>query len=410
MTLALWTRRRARRVLTLLVIISTGLGALGATALRSAGASDTPPTQQAQQTRYHLVRSHFGLTPGTGFFLDDEAHMRHGLDTMKTLGVHWIRSTIPWGNIQPDAHGPYNWKGVDNLAATLRMPQYRGRFSLIVTFEAPPPWALAKGRVGHVDCPSQPPFDLGSYARAAAALAGHLKSIAHVFEIENSPNISRHGPTHDNPFGVWRVPNPCAYAKLMTLTTAAVHRAQKGSTVLVGGIGGNRDVPGQRMAADEFLYSLYLHHAKFDGVSFHPYSTPDLPCAASKPICTYDPNPELKDPYGLHNTWDRMLSARRVMRAFGDGNKKIWITEFGSPTKGPHRVSEAQQARLFIAGFQRASQYPWVAEICWFTFDDPSGSSPQADPNGDWMGLIRANGTHKPSFNAYVNLARQAKA
>jgi hypothetical protein len=357
-----------------------------------------------------LVRSHFGLAPGSGFLLD-QAHLRKGLDTMKQLGVHWIRSTIPWQNIQPEPNGPFNWKGVDALAATLRMPQYRGQFSLIVTFEAPPRWALAKSRIKHVDCGSQPPFDLGQYAHALAALAGHLKATAHVFEVENSPNIARRGPRHADPFTVWSTPNPCAYAKLMTLTTAAVHHAQPGATVLVGGIGGTQDVPRQRMAADEFLYGLYLNHAKFDGVAYHPYSTPDLPCAPSKPVCTYDSNTKIKDHYGMRNGWDRMLNARRVMVAFGDANKKMYITEFGGPTKGPRgkALSEAQQANLLTAGFQRASQYPWIEEMSWFTFDD-RGGDPQADPGGGWMGLIRANGTHKPSFGAYQRLSRAAKA
>ena len=403
MTLALWTRRRARRVITLLVIVATGLGTVGATALRSAGATDTKAPKQ-----YRLIRGHFGLAPGSGFFLD-ETHIRQGLDNMKTLGVHWIRSTIPWQNIEPDATGPYNWKGVDQLAATLRMPQYRGHFDLIVTFEAPPAWAEANGRVAHVDCSSQPPFDLGSYARALAALAAHLKGTAHVFEVENSPNISRRAPAHSDPFAVWPVPNPCAYAKLMTLTTAAVHRAQPGSTVLVGGIGGIKDVPNQRMAADEFLYSLYLYKAVFDGVSYHPYSTPYLPCAPSSATCAYNPNPKLKDRYGMHNGWDRMLNARRVMVAFGHGNQKIWITEFGAPTMGPHRVSESQQASILTAGFQRASQYSWIEEMSWFTYDD-KGGDPQSDPGGGWMGLIRTNGTHKPSFGAYERLSRAAKA
>jgi hypothetical protein len=409
MTLALWTRRRARRVITLLVIVATGLGTLGATALRSAGASGSQT-----QVRYNLVKSHFGLSPGSGFFLNQQ-HLRHGLDTMETLGVHWIRSTIPWGNIQPNATGPFNWKGVDQLKSTLRMSKYRGRFGLIITFEAPPPWADAKARIKHVDCPSQPPFDLGEYARAIAALAGHMKGTAHVFEVENSPNIARRGTRHTNPYAVWSTPNPCAYAKLMTMVTAAVHRAQPGSTVLVGGIGGTHDVTGERMAADRFLYALYLYRAKFDGVSYHPYSTPDLPCAPSKPICTWDDNSSIKDPYGTRNGWDRMLNARRVMVAFGDANKKMYITEFGGPTLGllkstsTRTLTDTQQANLLTAGFQRASQYSWIAEMCWFTFSD-KGGDPQADPGGGWMGLIRGDGTHKPSFAAYQRLASSAKA
>jgi hypothetical protein len=231
--------------------------------------------------------------------------------------------------------------------------------------------------------------------------------------VENSPNIARRGPLHDDPYTVWSTPNPCGYAKLMTMTTAAVHRAQPGSTVLVGGIGGTHDVARERMAADEFLYGLYLYRAKFDGVSYHPYSTPHLPCAPTKSACTFNPNWKITDKYGMRNGWNRMLNARRVMVAFGDANKKIWITEFGGPTKAqrgtPKALSENEQANLLAAGFQRASQYSWISEMCWFTYDD-RGGNPQADPAGGWMGLIRANGTHKPSFARYQQLAHSAKA
>jgi hypothetical protein len=100
------------------------------------------------------------------------------------------------------------------------------------------------------------------------------------------------------------------------------------------------------------------------------------------------------------------------MVAYGDSAKKMWITEFGGPTAGPRGaskvLSDQQQAALLTAGFQRASQYPWVAEMSWFTYDD-KGGNPESDPGGGWMGLVRKNGTHKPSFGAYEKLTAKAK-
>ena len=106
-----------------------------------------------------------------------------------------------------------------------------------------------------------------------------------------------------------------------------------------------------------------------------------------------------------------MLNARRIMVRVGDAAKQIWITEFGGPTDGPRGASkvltEAQQATLLAVGFQRASQYSWVAEMSWFTYQD-GHADPQSDPGGDWMGLLRATGSHKPSFAAYQRLAASA--
>jgi hypothetical protein len=409
------TSPRASRVATIALIACLASSLLGAN-LAAAGT----PRQRTQPAAYALQKANLGLAPGSGFFLD-QTHIRKGLDDFEKLGVHWIRSSIPWQNFEPDDPNAlpkgapqYNWKGVDALVATLRQPQYKGRFSLIVQVDGPPAWAMVPSRIGHIACPDPAPFDLPSYARAIAALAAHLKSDAHVFELENSPNIGRRSPKHADPIAVWPTPNPCGYAQLLKLTSASVHALKIGAAVLVGGIGGTRTVANQRMAADLFLLYLYAYGAggSFDGVGYHAYSTPNLPCAPTAAICVFDPNPEHKDPYGMTNGWDRMLNARRIMVANHDSAKKMWITEFGGPTAGGKgggkMLTEQQQADLLTAGFQRASQYSWVAEMCWFTYDDKGGNV-QSDPGGGWMGLLRKDGTHKPSFAAYERISASAR-
>jgi hypothetical protein len=406
-------------VATSVLIAGLGCSLLGAT-LRSAGATGAAPSSTAPSgaaasgaaPSYSLKKTNFGLAPGTGFYLDEQ-HIRSGLDDFKKLGVRWLRSSVPWQNFQPTEHG-FNWKGVDGLMSTLSLPQYKGRFSLIVNIDSPPKWAMAPSRIGHIACPDPAPFDLPSYARAIAALAAHMKGTAHVFELENSPNIGKRSPKHADPIAVWPTPNPCGYAQLLKLTAAAVHKLNIGATVLVGGIGGTRTVAGERMAADLFLYYLYAYGAKghFDGVSYHAYSTPNLPCSPKDKICVFNPNPSHKDPYGLTNGWDRMLNARRVMVAYHDSATKIWITEFGAPTDGARgggkMLTEQQQATLLTAGFQRASQYSWIAEMSWFTYDDKGGNM-KSDPGGGWMGILRQDGSRKPSYGAYQRLTASAR-
>jgi hypothetical protein len=409
--------RRAQCIAVLTLAMLLGGAALTTNVLGAGAASaDVAPAAPAA---YALHKANFGIAPGAGFFLD-ATHLRSGLDNFKALGVRWIRSTIPWKNFEPvdptklaRGQAAYNWKAVDQFIATLNQPAYKGHFSIIVTVESPPDWAMAAGRIGRIACARQPPFDLWSYARATAALAAHLRAVAHVFEVENSPNIGTRSSTHQNTTAVWSPPNPCGYAQLLKFTTAAVHSLRLGALVLVGGIGGTRDVLNERIAADEFLADLYANGARgaFDGVSFHPYSTPYLPCAPSASVCMFDPNRDRKDPYGMTNGWDRMVNARRIMVAHGDTAKKIWITEFGGPTDGPTGddgvLTEAQQAVLLAAGMQRASQYSWVAVMSWFTYRDVR-ADPQSDPTGDWMGLLRADGVHKLSFSVYQHLAASA--
>jgi hypothetical protein len=426
-------RRRARRVALALTVclgsslflsnvFDTNLASAETASPQSVSSQLVASAQSASSAQFALQKPDFGLTPGSGFFLD-QTHIRSGLDDFKRLGVHWIRSTIPWQNFQPEdplhrtpGKPVYNWKGVDELVKTLHEPAYKGRFDLIVTVENPPLWAKVRSRIARIACPMQAPFDLASYASATAALAAHLKGTAHVFEVQNSPNIGLRSPAHDKLIAVWPSPNPCGYTRLLKLTTAAVHRLGIGALVLVGGIGGSKDIPQERTAADHFLAQLYAYGARgaFDGVSFHPYSSPQMPCAPNDSICRYDPSllSAKKDPYGMTNGWDRMLSARRIMVAHHDGNKKIWITEFGGPTAGPQSdgrvLTQPQQAVLLASGFLRASQYSWVAEMSWFTYSDKSGN-PQADPIGGWMGLRDRLGARKLSYLVYAYLTALAR-
>jgi hypothetical protein len=404
-------RSRAAARITLVACVAGALS-VGSAALAQS---------QATSPNYSLAKAEFGIAPGAGFFLNNP-QLTRGLDDFKTLGVHWIRSVIPWQNFEPAdpatlpaGASKWNWKAVDAFVSTMHSPAYNGMFSLIITVDSPPAWANLRSHIAPINCPIQAPFDLQAYADATAALAQHLQGTANVFELENSPNIGLNSPAHGSTLGVWPVPNPCGYTQLLKLTTPAVHAVNPNATVLVGGIGGDRDIPGDRMAADTFLSALYANGAQgsFDGVSYHPYTTPNLPCAPSAPVCTFDPSTSWKDAYGMRNGWDRMLNARNIMVANGDTNKKIWITEFGGPTNGPATrpvvLTQTQQATLLTAGIDRASQYPWVATMCWFTYQDASSANPATSPTGDWMGLVNANYTHKLAFATYQNLTATAQ-
>jgi hypothetical protein len=62
-------------------------------------------------------------------------------------------------------------------------------------------------------------------------------------------------------------------------------------------------------------------------------------------------------------------------------------------------VSEAQQAAWIGETFEQAARYPRVEMATWFNLQD----------NPFWTGgLLRADGTRKPSYDRFVELARAA--
>lgn len=353
----------------------------------------------------------YGISPGSGFFLDED-NIDAGLADFDELGIRWIRSNIPWKNFQPEdprvvgEEASYNWKGVDAFAATMNNTRWVDRFAIVCQISNVPDWATKNITPG--DGPIPLPFDLQCFANAAGALAKRLYGTAHVFEIQNSPNIGKKGAAHgDNLICDWPVPDPYGYAQLLKLVHPAIHAARPKAVVLIGGIGGTRNVEHERIAADEFLEGIYGAGGKdaFDGVSYHPYSQPVLPCAAGDAICAanLDYVNRVKNPYGMTNGWTRMLNAREVMVANGDDTKQIWITEFGGPTDS---LTEEEQSDLLVAGATRASQYEWTRIFNWFTYTD--GNNDTVEVGGNSMGLIRRDGTRKPAFDAYKTLIAPA--
>ena len=84
------------------------------------------------------------------------------------------------------------------------------------------------------------------------------------------------------------------------------------------------------------------------------------------------------------------------MRANGDGAKKIWATEYGLPSSGYGRLSEATQAAWLQSAFARWRAFPWAGPIFNFMIRDgaPNGVSSY------WyhVGVVRSDWTRKPAF------------
>ena len=92
------------------------------------------------------------------------------------------------------------------------------------------------------------------------------------------------------------------------------------------------------------------------------------------------------------------------MIAYGDKNKKIWITEFGAPTNGPDSnwyVSENEQVRMVSDALALYKTYTWAGPFFWYSFRD-SGTT--TDTNENFFGLTRADGSTKPAYTALKNI------
>jgi hypothetical protein len=150
---------------------------------------------------------------------------------------------------------------------------------------------------------------------------------------------------------------------------------------------GTRDVNQVR-----FLEQMFAAGAagSFDALGYHPYAFPAS--AAST-----DPNA----------AWPQMAAVphHNIRQVMADNHyvTPIWATEFGMPSAG-QRGSEVYTEDWQRQDIERAASlwrtYPWAGKFFYYSLvDGQDGGSP--DSFFRHFGLVRADYSHKPAFDAY---------
>jgi hypothetical protein len=276
-------------------------------------------------------------------------------------GVSWIRVDIFMSNIEPQP-GVYDWSSdslVDRAAAA--------GLAVDLVIGLPSPWAENAG--GLPD-----PAAFGDFVHAVAA---HYESEGvRTFEIWNEPNM---GPNWKD--GVVPI---ATYVAVLRASYQAIKSVAPDSVVMVGGLSPAADGPdNQTVSPQTFLRTLYQDGAKgyFDALADHPYSYPDLPVQ--------------RDAW---NPWVYLPGLHEIMAANGDGDKRIWFTEYGAPTSGARSVSADRQALSITEAFTLARRWTWAGPLLVFDWIDNGADGP--------FGLHRPNGEPKAALSALIAAAR----
>jgi hypothetical protein len=325
-------------------------------------------------------KTFFGIVPLEDPAPSDLARMAGG-------GVDTIRLLLRWGAAE-EIPGVYDWSTYDteigNVAAAGLIPH--------VQFASSPPWISSN--------PSQPPIysDLQKtawtnflaafmqrYGRGGSFWREHpeLRSDPVTsMEIWNEPNlnIAWGGP-----------PNPDEYFVLLQISQRAIEQVDPATKIVLGGLF-PAPPPYWGMMAARFLRGLYAHPAArsmVDVLSLHPYSAS---VADVVPTCR---------------------KFRTLLRRLGVSQTPLWITEIGWSTGGvgfsrnPYRTTERQQAVKLARSFTaliRARKMLRLQRIFWHDWRDSPGRNTETVYQ---MGLLRADGSAKPSWRAYQRLARR---
>lgn len=295
---------------------------------------------------------------------------------MVSLGVQWVRFDIEWGDVQYGAPTSSTWTSYDTLVNALVAHHLHGLGVIVYT----PGWARVQGCDNGVECP---PADPATFATFAAEIANRYKGDGlHYWEIWNEPNN----------YNFWAPKTNCvAYTALLKAVYPAVKQADPNAVIITGGLA-PESTDGNNTSPTDFLSCIYANGGKnyFDAVGDHPYTFPAFPSTDTP------------------GAWGQMSettpSLRSIMIANGDTNKKIWITEFGTPTDGPDPnwyVSEASETQMVVDTFQIYRTYTWAGPLFWYTLEDGSNST---SSNENFFGLVRYDGSTKPAYTTLKNI------
>lgn len=251
----------------------------------------------------------------------DHAGLTARLTELQSIGVTNLRVAVPWVYIQPTAT-TYDWAKMDSLVETASAMG----FTVTGAISGNPVW----GGLPIAGAPNPT-----AYGKFAGAVAERYGSKISTFEIWNEPNgVVFYAPV-----------SAASYTAVLKAAYTAIKAVNPSATVLAGSLGATSNVYGISVTPQRFLAQMYEAGAAgyFDALSYHPYHY-TLPFSAGAGIAN-SPLEQVRQLYAL-------------MVANGDGDLKIWATEYGNATTPGWGVTQTEQAALmrdFITAWSRLS-------------------------------------------------------
>lgn len=367
---------------------------------------------------YPLSVPNLGFGINADVYYQDKAQITGWVDD---LGVRWVREQITWKDIEGPTPGNYAWGELDSIVNTL----YADNIHIILSPVGAPTFYAPNGGM---------PDDTNAFGNFMYALASHYKGKVDAYEMWNEENLAKEaGPQNSVQDSVAK------YGQMLKHGYNGVKAGDPYAFVILGALTptGVND-PKVAINDVDYLKALYAYNGGelkqyYDVLGAHPGSNNNPPntlwpsnpgpgtgpsnytdpCVAAKTCWQQDPSFYFR----------RIEQLRQVMVDNGEGNKQMWLTEFGwdstegSGVSAPNGyqyadvISEQQQADYIQGAYQLAqSNYPWMGVMAlWnLNFALPSVTTNANDEKVGW-GILRRDGTKRPSYFVEQQFARAAK-
>ena len=245
--------------------------------------------------------------------MSDGNHARI-LDHVKGMGFGWVKQQVEWFRYNP-APGQYDWGGLDRIVESANAYGVNVLFSVVKA----PQWARPAG-----DTDQGPPADPNTYGTFMREMAARYKGRVKAYEIWNEQNLYYEWGGRGGKLNAGR------YVQLLAAAYNAIKSVDPGAVVISGALTPTGVSDGD-IAIDDRAYLEQMYQAGLarycDAVGAHPSGYNNPPDADWQTLS--DPStPRCKG----HPSWffrGTMEGYRNIMVKYGDGRKRIWVTEFG---------------------------------------------------------------------------------
>ncbi|MDT4999365.1 MAG: large repetitive protein, partial [Mycobacterium sp.] len=341
--------------------------ALGASTTTTVSVTVVPPAANAIDQRATNVAIH---VPDLFFYTQPQIDT--ALDALQSTGVDTIRVLVPWAGVEP-IQGSDDWSAVDRVVNSAAARNIK----VLGVLNSTPTWAAVPNTFPLAGMPS----DNAQFAAFAGLAAARYQGKVTAWEVWNEPNG----------INFWQpAPNAAQYTALLKPTYLAIKAADPNAVVVAAAVGSVIDWGDWTVNPVRFVSEMYQAGAAgyFDALSFHPY---------------HYTTPFTQGGIYFESPLTQLNRIHDLMVANGDGNKKIWATEYGEPSSAAGDANQAAYLGDFLRGWRTLS---FAGPAFIHTLVDNAN----ADPAEASFGLFRADWTPKPSAAAVITVIAENDA
>jgi polysaccharide biosynthesis protein PslG len=318
---------------------------------------------------------------------------------LNDLGVKYVVHQFTWYHFEREK-GKYNWAMIDGAINELT----KAGVKVILHPVHTPAWLSDAD--GQMEDPAE-------FERLMKAVAARYKGKVIGYQIWNEPNLARE---------VGKYVISARYAEILKAGYRGIKASDPNAVVITAALTPT-GVNDPEKAVDDvtFLRRLYAYNGGelkgyFDVLGAHPGSN-------ANPPDTMYPDKQGPGP-GWNNHasfyFRRIEQIRQVMLENGDGQKQMWLTEFGwASTEKPApgfeyaaQTTEQEQAQYIGQAYRMGrDRYPWMGPMLLFQLNLalPHISTDPTDERIAW-GVIRRDGSKRPSYEAVKQYAKEWNA